>query len=215
MRVSTEETLLSRPLSPAQRRVLAWLASQEEHGVGAGSFQEAAQELGYATPSAVHRLIAVLAQRGLIERATQLHRCRLTPAGWRALDLLSPSAGIPVLGAIAAGCPILAEEQVIGHLPDLQARAGRFAVRVRGESMIGADIHDGDHAIIDGEAEVADGDIAAVLIDGEATLKRVRFSNRGLRLQAANPAHLDRVLLHERDEWSILGRLVAVVRTVD
>ncbi|MFW5844592.1 MAG: LexA family protein [Planctomycetota bacterium] len=196
-----------------QSRLLAWLAEQAEAGAAPG-FQDAAAALGYATPSAVHRLVAALAEQGLLERDKHLHRCRITDVGWRALGRCSPDKGIPILGAIAAGSPILAEEQVVGHLPDLQARAGRFALRINGESMVDAGIDDGDHAIIDAGREVRDGDIAAVLVEDEATLKRVRFSSTGIRLQAANPAHPERELHHERDRWLILGGLHAVVRTI-
>ncbi|MFW5829509.1 MAG: LexA family protein [Planctomycetota bacterium] len=197
-------------LSRAQKTLLTHLAEWQE-AARVLSYQEAASELGYQAPSAIHRLVGALTDRGLIIRGQHLHQTRLTDAGWQALQRQPPQSGIPVLGAIAAGSPILAEEHISGWLPDLSPRSSRFALCVRGDSMIGDGILDGDLAVIDSEKSIHDGSIAAILHDGEATLKHVYRLQGGLRLVASNPAVPDRMLPADGD-WRILGGLHLVVR---
>lgn len=115
---------------------------------------------------------------------------------------------IPLLGEIAAGVPIYAEEQadVIGCDEELKCD---FALKVRGDSMIDARIHDGDIVFIRRQDDVDDGDIAAVLLDNEATLKRVYHIQNGLQLLSANPKYAPMVFtLPECDSIRILGKAV-------
>ena len=115
---------------------------------------------------------------------------------------------VPLLGAIAAGQPIYAEQTVddVACGASLQCD---FALRVRGDSMIGARIHDGDIVFIHRQDDVADGQIAAVIIDDEATLKRVYHIRNGLQLLSENPKYPPMVFtLQEYGSIRILGRAV-------
>ena len=95
---------------------------------------------------------------------------------------------VPLLGAIAAGQPIYAEQALDAPACDA-AMACDFALRVRGDSMIGARIRDGDIVFIRAQEDVGDGQIAAVIIDDEATLKRVYHVKNGLQLLSENPGY--------------------------
>ena len=126
----------------------------------------------------------------------------LAPAGRKKL---------PLIGTIAAGQPIFCEEQVEVAACDGDASAD-FALRVQGDSMIGARIHDGDIVFIRRQDDVDDGRIAAVAIDGSATLKRVyRLADGRIELRAANARYAPIIIGGEGETRNvrILGKAVA------
>lgn len=96
---------------------------------------------------------------------------------------------VPLIGAIACGDPITAEQNVEGHIDAPADMRCDFALRCHGDSMVGAGIHDGDAVYIRIQPEVENGEIAAVRIGEEATLKRVYYSGDTLTLMPANPAY--------------------------
>ena len=98
------------------------------------------------------------------------------------------SKPVPLLGAIAAGAPIYAEQSLAVADCEVGLHCD-FALRVKGDSMVGARIHDGDIVFIRRQDDVADGQIAAVIIDDEATLKRVYHVKNGLQLLSENPKY--------------------------
>ena len=120
---------------------------------------------------------------------------------------------IPILGTVAAGLPILSEENMEGsismHRSMLRKNKKYFALKVRGDSMTGAGIMDGDTAIIEKQSVVRNGEIAVTVVDEAFTLKRFfREANR-IRLQAENPAHKPIYCQNAR----ILGRLARIIRS--
>ena len=115
---------------------------------------------------------------------------------------------IPLVGEIAAGVPIYADEQMEIISCD-DSTKGDFALKVRGDSMIDARIHDGDIVFIRSQEDVDDGEIAAVLLDNEATLKRVYHIKNGLQLIPMNSKYAPMVFtLDECDSIRILGKAV-------
>ncbi len=117
---------------------------------------------------------------------------------------------IPLLGTIACGEPITAVENVDDYLAIDKSIAADFALRCKGDSMINARIFDGDLVYIAQHKEVRNGDIAAVLIGDEATLKKVHFYENKLVLSPANPMYDDLVYTGEKlEEIKILGKAVA------
>ncbi len=116
---------------------------------------------------------------------------------------------VPLLGKIAAGQPIACVED-IGLAECGEGVRCDFALRVRGDSMVGARIHDGDVVYVRRQDDVDDGQIAAVMIDGEATLKRVYHIANGLQLLSENSKYPPMIFtLPERDDIRILGLAVA------
>lgn len=101
---------------------------------------------------------------------------------------------IPVLGTIAAGVPLLAQEDIIGHEVVNEKHPADFCLRVKGDSMEGACIYDGDTVFIRKQPEVETGEIAAVIIDGEATLKRFYHAGGSVILRPENSKYKDIVL---------------------
>ncbi|MBP3554015.1 MAG: helix-turn-helix domain-containing protein [Clostridia bacterium] len=122
---------------------------------------------------------------------------------------------IPLLGTIACGEPILAEENVDGYVRCPEDVDADFGLRCKGDSMIGARIHDGDIVYIRQQPDIENGEIAAVLIDDEATLKRVYKSGDSIILQPENPAYAPRVFVREEiNQIRILGKAVCFLSRV-
>jgi len=122
---------------------------------------------------------------------------------------------VPIIGTIACGQPILAEENLTGEVDLPEHIHADFALRCKGESMINARIFDGDIVYIRQQPTVEDGEIAAVLIEDEATLKRVRFYDDHIVLEPENP--LFRPLAYWEEEMNsirILGKAVAFTSVV-
>jgi repressor LexA len=124
-------------------------------------------------------------------------------------------SGIPILGRVAAGSPLLASENVEGKL-DLDeafpSSEPRFALRIKGDSMRDAGILDGDLVVVRKGDRAENGDIVVALIGEEATVKSFRRQGDRVELLPANPDHKP-IVVRERDELRILGLVIGVVRT--
>lgn len=129
---------------------------------------------------------------------------------------LPKTYSVPLLGEIACGDPILAEQNIIDHVPVPEHIKGAdFALTCKGDSMIGARIHNGDIVYIRQQPDVDDGDIAAVLIDNEATLKRVYKMPGRLQLRAENPSFLPiNIEGEDLESVRILGKAIAFLSPV-
>jgi repressor LexA len=202
-------------LPPGQTRILTFFADAEDEG-RQPSRAEVATAMGYAFPSAVSKHVDALVRKGFLEAdRTKKRNVRLTERGWAIISRQPARRGVPVIGAIAAGTPILASENTTAHLMDLMPRPGRFALQVRGDSMINVGILDGDLAVIQQGGDLRDGEIAAVVVEGEATLKRVRTYPDRVELIAENPAYQPRVI--PRDQLAnvqVAGHLCFIYRSV-
>ena len=122
---------------------------------------------------------------------------------------------IPLLGSIACGAPILAEEHIEDYVDKPSHIKSDFALTCKGDSMINARIFDGDVVYIRQQETVENGEIAAVLIDSEATLKRVRLFDDHISLEPENPQYRPLVLWgDEMNTVRILGKAVAFTSTV-
>ncbi len=186
-------------LTPRQERVLSTVLSlSRRHGVPP-TYRELGRALGIASTQGVRRHLEALARKGYL---------RMRPTA-RGLVVAKEASGIPIVGRIAAGRPIEALENFEGTI-DFGTYPDTFAVRVVGESMIEAGIQEGDLAIVRATERVENGKIAAVAVDGEATVKRVHVTPEGLRLVPANPKYKEAVVTGE--DVRILGEVVGIVR---
>jgi len=177
---------------------------------------EIREHFGFGSLNAVRSHLVLIEKKGYI---------RLDFGKARGIQLASSPApaipqrknSIPLLGSIAAGVPIWAEQNFEDHLPIPPALFGGgelFALHVIGESMTGAGIRNGDIAIIQRRDRVENGEIAAVLIDQEATLKRVYLSSESLVLKSENPGFDDiKYDAGKRHLVLTLGRYQGIIRT--
>lgn len=190
---------------PSQKeRVYAFLEEEYRKNGFSPSIQEIALHLGLTAKSNIHRQLQQLVTEG---RLVNLGG-RYVPAAY---NEISKVALVPVLGTVAAGQPILAVENMEGHVayfPRSGDSESLFALKIKGDSMIGAGIFDGDLVVVDREAVVHNGDIAVALIDDEATVKTFYRENGHVRLQPENPS-MQPILVKEP---VLLGRVLASMR---
>jgi repressor LexA len=172
--------------------------------------REIADAVGLASASTVNHHLRVLEDNGFLRRGRSVAR----PMDVRMF--LRPKEGpepvlVPLVGTIAAGGPILAEEtfEEMLTLPrELVGRGNHFCLRVRGDSMVDAAICDGDIVTIRQQPEAHSGDIVAAMLDGEATVKVYRKRNGHVFLEPRNPDY-DVI---DGDEAVVLGKVVSVMR---
>ena len=123
---------------------------------------------------------------------------------------------VPIIGTIAAGKPILAEENIEGEATPAADIRADFALRVKGDSMEGVPILDGDIVFIRSQPEVENGEIAAVLIDNEATLKRFYNNGNSVMLVSENPKYPPFIYTKENcDDFRILGKAIAYQHSLE
>src|SRR5436853_4757064 len=196
-------------LTDRQRSVLDFIQhEQREKGI-TPSTREIQNHFGFASQTSVMQYIDALARKGFLDRHARKARALITPVQKIRI------ADIPIYGQIPAGMATLTEQTIEGHV-SLDARSvnasknGRtFALRVRGDSMIGAHIIDGDIVILENRKEVQNGDIVAALIDDETTLKRYVVEHGRPYLKAENPRYPN---LSPARELEIQGVMVSLVR---
>ncbi len=197
-----------KPLTPQQQRVLDYISREVSERGYPPSVREICAALGFRSSSTAHRYLAVLEEMGYLERAADRPR---------AIRILDPAGGrlqcryVPLIGRIRAGKPLLAEENLEGYLPlpaEFTAGGEYFILRVEGESMLGAGIRDGDFVIVRKQKTVENGEIAALLLGDEATVKRLYKEKDFIRLQPEND-DFEPILTREVE---VLGRVTGLFR---
>jgi repressor LexA len=183
---------LTEQLTERQTKILDYIRYVTRIRSYPPSVREIGEAVGLSSSSTVHNHLNQLERRGLIKRDPSKSRTvqLVQDAG---VDAQRRNAiSVPVIGSVAAGAPILAEQNIEDHVllsPDM-AQEGNFLLRVRGESMINAGILDGDLVLVRPQQEApANGVIVVALVDGDATVKRFERGNGHIRLVAENPAY--------------------------
>jgi len=203
-------------LPPRQQRILVAIRDWVVRYGYAPSTREIGEVVGLRSPSSVSKHLASLEEQGFLRRGTSMARpidVRAFLRGSQADTDRDSAVSVPVVGDIAAGTPILAEEhtdEVLRLPPELAGRGTVFALRVRGDSMVDAAICDGDTVVIRQQSEAHSGQIVAAMIDGEATVKVFRRRGGHVLLEPRNPAY-DVI---DGDEAIVLGVVVSVLRSV-
>ncbi|MDA0578766.1 MAG: transcriptional repressor LexA [Verrucomicrobia bacterium] len=194
-----------RPITERQREILAFIEETIRLRALAPTIREICDHFGFASPRAAQEHLRTLVRKGLITKE---------PGKARALRVLHPSDGIPIVGDVAAGTPIMAIENARGNLDfkDLFGAGELFAVLVHGESMTGCGILDGDYVIVRSQPTVEDGAIAVAYLDGEATVKRFRRTRGGYCLQPENPAYPPIIVRESNTDFRLAGPVVGVIR---
>ncbi|MGN0629344.1 MAG: transcriptional repressor LexA [Oscillospiraceae bacterium] len=166
--------------------------------------REICAELGIRSTSTVHRYLKELESEGRISMGENQNRA-IT------LKDTAPAGTIPVLGRVAAGSPILAEEEVEEYVPYAGNTAGLFALRVRGESMIKCGILNDDIVVVRRTPEARNGEIVVALVGDSATVKRFYKEDGHFRLQPENDDYEPIIV----DSVEILGKVISVLRSYD
>lgn len=201
-------------LTQRQREILELIRSTVARRGYPPSVREIGDAVGLSSPSTVHSHLSTLTAEGYIRR---------DPSKPRAIEIIDVDGAVPIsraavrdvplVGHIAAGSPILAEEDIeeVYPLPtELVGHEPVFMLRIRGDSMMNVGIYDGDYVVVQKQNTAANGDIVAALVDGEeATVKTFQRSDTAVTLIPENDAYEPMIF---REGVEILGVVVAVLR---
>ncbi|MCX2730206.1 transcriptional repressor LexA [Saccharopolyspora sp. NFXS83] len=210
------EQLDASSLPLRQQRILATIRDRVVRDGYSPSTRQIGEAVGLRSSSSVSKHLASLEEKGFLRRSETVSRpidVRAFLRGSSAERSDEDSVTVPVVGDIAAGTPIAADEHVDDTLRLPREFAGRgtvFALRVRGDSMIDAAICDGDTVIVRQQPEAHSGQIVAALLDDEATVKVYRRRNGHVYLEPRNSAYE----VIDGDHATILGTVVSVLRSV-
>jgi len=202
---------VNEDLSDRQEQILHYIRKVSRERNYPPSVREIGQAVGLSSSSTVHNHLNQLERRGLIRRDPSKSRTVQLVEGAEYEQLRRNAVPVPVIGNVAAGIPILAEQNIEDHLllsPDL-AGEGWFALRVRGDSMINAGILEGDLVLVQPQQDAPDGTIIVALVEDEATVKRLDRASGRVRLIAENPAYEP----IEPAQVAMVGTVKGLVRT--
>ncbi len=200
-------------LSPKQQQIYDYIISfQQEHGYPP-SVREIGEAVALKSPSTVHFHLKGLEEKGLITKAEGKTRA-ITVSGSRGRPIAEEQSPrdnqVPVVGSVAAGSPILAQECIEDYLTfDTEGKSGEhFALKVRGESMLHAGILPDDLVVVHRRQDMHNGEIVVAMIEDEATVKTLRRKDGHTWLMPENPDYQP----INGDNAQLLGKVVAVVR---
>ena len=213
----TPQSSSSKPeLTTRQVTILDFIKTATESQGYAPSMREIGEAAGLNSPASVKYQLDILEEKGFIRRDADRGR---------AMEVILPDSMtgegahtdktrfIPLVGSIAAGVPITADQQVEETVPLPESLVGKgelFMLKVKGESMINAAICDGDYVVIRQQKDANNGDIVAAMIDGEATVKTFSRKSGHIWLLPAN----DDFAPIDGDQCEVLGIVTAVLRSL-
>ena len=197
-------------ISAKQKEILEYIKSEILSKGYPPAVREICQAVGLKSTSSVHSHLESLERNGYIRR---------DPTKPRAIEILDESfnmirremVNVPIIGTVAAGQPILAEQNIEGYFPiptEYMPNKQSFMLKVKGESMINAGIFDGDKVLVKQQATAENGDIVVALVDDSATVKTYYKENGHYRLQPENDS-MDPIIV---DKCEILGKVFGVFR---
>ncbi|MBM4039786.1 MAG: transcriptional repressor LexA [Planctomycetes bacterium] len=196
-------------LTDKQAAVLRYVTEQICSKRRPPSVREIAARFRFSSPTAARDHVAALERKGYIEVRAGEKRCLGLTREYE------ETLGLPVVGLVAAGAPILAEENIEDylHLGEMFPRDGRhFCLRVKGDSMIGEGILDGDLVVVRQKPDFDSNEVGVAIIEGECTVKRLRREPNRVLLIPANPAYGVTEVDPERREFRYGGEVVGVIR---
>lgn len=200
---------MRRARGDTQEKILEFIKQEIREKGYPPSVREICQAVSLKSTSTVHGHLQRLEKKGL------LHRDEMKPRAIEVLDSRERETenvvSVPLIGEVAAGIPITAEQEFIESLPLPESFVGageHFILNVRGTSMIEIGIRDGDMVVVRRQETADNGEIVVAMIDGEATVKRFFRENGHFRLQPENES-MEPIIV---DEVVILGKVTALLR---
>ena len=197
-------------ISAKQREILEYIKQEILKKGYPPAVREICEAVDLKSTSSVHSHLETLEKNGYIRR---------DPTKPRAIEIMDDSfnltrremVNVPIVGKVAAGQPILAEENIESYFPipaEFMPNKQTFMLKVKGESMINVGIYDGDHLLVQQQPDAVNGDIVVALIDDSATVKTFYKEDGHYRLQPENDT-MDPIIV---DDCSILGKVFGVFR---
>jgi repressor LexA len=200
-------------LTETQKRVHQFIVEWKENKGFPPTVREIAEGLGFKSPNNVRQHLRLIEKKGFLKLSSGKARGIGVSTQF---GKVSDNNGIevPIVGRVAAGLPVLAEENIEGTMTldrTLFKGDGLFTLRVRGESMQDIGVFDGDFAVVKQQPSAQNGEVVVAIVEGEATLKRFFKKNEAIVLHAENPSFKDIVITSPKNVL-IAGRLVGVIR---
>ena len=201
-----------------QKRVLSFVEKYFDEKGFPPTVREIAEGLGFKSVNSVREHLRLIEKKGYIELRKGVAR-GIFPIKRDTIDIFTtlqeaPSSSLPIIGNVAAGTPITAEENIEGSLfvdQDLFHGNDQFVLRVTGESMIEKGIFDGDFVIVEKQQSARDGEIVVVLLNGDTTLKTFYKKEDHIVLHPENQ-FLDDIIVRPFDLFEIVGKMVGLIR---
>jgi len=206
-------------LTKRQAEILSFIRTRIQYSGFPPTISEIQEQFSFKSPNAVQEHIKALVRKGQIRR---------NPNRWRGLELMVSNKSrnenaqystipVPLIGRVAAGLPVFAEENYEGTISVDRSLVGRatrlFALHVRGNSMIKAGIYDGDIAIAQQQSVAEHGDIVIALLGDEATVKRFCRKKRTIVLKPENDK-MELIRVNEESDFRILGKVIATLHRI-
>jgi len=208
-------------LTNRQREILNFVRAFSEQNSYPPSVRDIGDAVGLSSTSSVHAQLNNLEEKGYLKRGGSTARAITVIPSDDEFPELADSTGIirnmvslPLVGQVAAGVPILAEENVEEVLPlprQVVGDTASFLLTIKGDSMIEAGIFDGDYVVVREQPVASNGEIVVALIDSEATVKTYYREADRVRLQPENSS-MDPIYV--RDDVTILGKVIALLRRI-
>ena len=174
-------------LTERQRDVLGFISDRIERDGVAPTLQEIADAFGFRSTASAQKHVAHLERKGYLQREKHQKRGLVLS---QAPQITAPATDLPLFGVVAAGSPIesIPDEEQVSVPADFLRAGDHYVLRVRGDSMIGDGVHDGDLVVVQRAESATDGEMVVALVGDEVTLKRIyREGPATIRLQPANP----------------------------
>lgn len=198
-------------LTDVQDNILQFIRTSIKENAMPPTYAEIAHHFKFKSNNSVETHISALERKGYLKKLSNKSRGLVPVADGMSIK----PKGIPLVGTIAAGAPILAEENIeeyIDFQSFFESEEDVFALNVRGNSMVKVGIMDGDMVIIQKQNYVESGEIGAALVDGEATVKRIIVRKNGVALKPENDDFKELFIEADRQDFFILGKVIGVVR---
>ena len=197
---------MSKPLTKRQGEIFDFIETYIDENNRPPTIQDIKDTFGFRSPQSVVDHLTALEKKGHIKRIPNS----------RGIVLLHEKNHFPILGEVAAGVPIAAEECFDGNfsLEDYYKPDRTFVLKVQGESMIEAGIHNGDMVLIEPSNTLETGQIGVFVVDGEYTVKRFTKEKSTIVLKAENTTFKPLVITEEVEDFRIIGRVVGVHRVI-
>jgi repressor LexA len=213
--------MTDRPeLTKRQREILEYIKAFVEKYSYPPSVRDIGEAVGLSSTSSVHAQLNNLEEKGYLRRDASQARALsvLLDDGETTVtenfEIARNIINLPVVGEVAAGKPITADENITEYLPmpkQFVGDTGSFMLTVRGDSMIEVGINDGDYVVVREQQVANNGEIVVALIDSEATVKTYYREEDRIRLQPENSSMEP---IYVRDDVTILGRVIALMRRI-
>lgn len=177
-------------LTPRQQQILDFIVKSRKTAGYPPSVREIGQAVGLKSSSTVHAHLVQLEEKGYLRKDASKPRA-IIPVGDEPRENTSSTIALPLVGQVAAGTPILAQQNIDGYIPvpvEFTGTGDHFMLQVKGDSMIEAGIMDGDYLIIRQQVDAHNGDIVVALVEDEATVKRLFKHDGYVELRPENSA---------------------------